>query len=50
MGLSQGALDREEEGQDAYPGTLLFDLLVMFSDPITDDVGFVPGGIIPDQE
>ncbi len=49
-GIEPRALDREEEGQDAYSGTLLFDLLVMLSDPITDDVGFVPSGIIPNQE
>jgi len=32
-GIEPGALDREEEGQDAYPGTLLFDLMVMLLDP-----------------
>ena len=49
-GVEPWTLDWQVAGDDADAVTRLLDLAVVVSDPVTDEVADVPGGVVPDQE
>ena len=50
MGLSQGLLGGQKEGQNADSFARLFNLLVVLANPGTYQLTPMPGGIVPDQQ
>ena len=45
-GIEPGALCGQKQGQNTHPFARGFDLLVVFTNPGTHDLTFMPGGII----